>query len=133
MAVRVDLNISLDGFATTKDQTPEDPMGQDWGRLVAAYIATRTFRARVLHDTTGEGTTGIDDQYAEQYFAEIGAEIMGAGMFGLHAHPDESRLARLVGRRAAVPGSGVRAHPHTASVHRDGGRNHLPLPLRDPR
>ncbi len=89
MAVRVDLNISLDGFATTTDQTPEDPMGQDWGRLVAAYIATRTFRARVLHDTTGEGTTGIDDQYAHQYFAEIGAEIMGAGMFGLHAYPDD--------------------------------------------
>ena len=89
MAVRVDLNISLDGFATTTDQTPDDPMGQDWGRLVAAYIATRAFRARVLHDTTGEGTTGIDDQYAEQYFAQIGAEIMGAGMFGLHAYPDD--------------------------------------------
>ena len=89
MAVRVDLNISLDGFATTTDQTPDDPMGQDWGRLVDAYIATRTFRARVLHDTTGEGTTDIDDQYAEQYFAEIGAEIMGAGMFGLHAYPDD--------------------------------------------
>ena len=53
MAVRVDLNISLDGFATTTDQTREDPFGQDWGRLVEAYIATRTFRARVLHDTTG--------------------------------------------------------------------------------
>ena len=89
MAVRVDLNISLDGFATTTDQTPDDPFGQDWGRLVAAYVATRTFRARVLHDTTGEGTTGVDDQYAEEYFAEIGAEIMGAGMFGLHDHPDD--------------------------------------------
>jgi dihydrofolate reductase len=89
MAVRVDLNISLDGFATTTDQTPEDPMGQDWGRLVAAYIATRTFRARVLHDTTGEGTAGVDDEYAKAYFDEIGAEIMGAGMFGLHNHPDE--------------------------------------------
>ena len=89
MAVRVDLNISLDGAATTTDQTPEDPFGQDWGRLVAAYVATRTFRARVLHDTSGEGTTGVDDAYAERYFAEIGAEIMGAGMFGLHDHPDD--------------------------------------------
>jgi len=89
MAVRVDLNISLDGFATTTDQTPDDPMGQDWGRLVAAYVATRTFRARVLHDTSGEGTTGVDDEYAEAYFDEIGAEIMGAGMFGLHDHPDD--------------------------------------------
>jgi dihydrofolate reductase len=87
MAVRVDLNISLDGFATTTDQTPEDPFGKDWGRLVAAYVATRTFRARVLHDTSGEGTTGVDDEYGEAYFDQIGAEIMGAGMFGLHTYP----------------------------------------------
>ena len=84
MAVRVDLNISLDGFATTTDQTPENPFGDDWSRLVAAYAATRTFRERVLHDTSGEGTTGVDDEYAQAYFAEVGAEIMGAGMFGLH-------------------------------------------------
>jgi dihydrofolate reductase len=89
MAVRVDLNISLDGFATTTDQTPENPFGEDWGRLVATYVGTRTFRARVLHDTSGAGTTGLDDRYAEQYFAEIGAEIMGAGMFGLHDHGDD--------------------------------------------
>ena len=48
MAVRVDLNISLDGFATTTDQTPENPFGPDWARLTEAYTATRTFRARVL-------------------------------------------------------------------------------------
>ena len=84
MSVRVDLNISLDGFATTTDQTPENPFGLDWGRLTAAYVATRTFRARVFHDTSGEGTTGVDDDYAQAYFAEVGAEIMGAGMFGLH-------------------------------------------------
>jgi dihydrofolate reductase len=89
MAVRVDMNISLDGFATTTDQTPDDPMGQDWMRLMGPYAATRTFRARVLHDTSGEGTTGVDDAYAEAYFAEIGAEIMGAGMFGLHNFPDD--------------------------------------------
>ncbi|GCD91083.1 dihydrofolate reductase family protein [Nocardioides sp. LS1] len=89
MAVRVDLNISLDGFATTTDQTPENPFGDDWPRLVSAYTATRTFRERVLHDTSGEGTTGVDDAYAQAYFAELGAEIMGAGMFGLHNFPDD--------------------------------------------
>jgi dihydrofolate reductase len=89
MAVRVDLNISLDGFATTTDQTPENPFGDDWPRLVSAYIATRTMRARVLHDTSGEGTTGVDDRYASAYFDGIGAEIMGAGMFGLHNFPDD--------------------------------------------
>jgi len=89
MAVRVDLNISLDGFATTTDQTPEEPFGRDWPRLVDAYTATRTFRARVLHDTSGAGTTGVDEKYAAAYFEEVGAEIMGAGMFGLHDHPDD--------------------------------------------
>lgn len=89
MAVRVDLMISLDGFATTTDQTPEVPFGEDWPRLVGAYTATRTFRERVLKDTSGAGTTGVDDDYAREYFADVGAEIMGAGMFGLHAFPDD--------------------------------------------
>lgn len=89
MAVRVDLIISLDGFATTTDQTPEKPFGEDWSRLVEAYVATRTFQQRVLKDTSGKGTTGLDDKFAQDYFSNIGAEIMGAGMFGLHNFPDD--------------------------------------------
>jgi dihydrofolate reductase len=89
MAVRIDLNLSLDGVVATSDQTPENPMGDDWGRIVEAYVGTRTFRERVLHDATGEGTTGIDDRYATAYFDQVGAEIMGAGMFGLHTFPDD--------------------------------------------
>jgi len=90
MAVRVDLNISLDGFATTTDQTPDNPVGDDWMRLVASYLATRTMRERVFHDTSGAGTTGIDDRYARSYFEGIGAEVMGAGMFELHTFPDDT-------------------------------------------
>ncbi|CAH0138664.1 hypothetical protein SRABI98_00485 [Microbacterium sp. Bi98] len=90
MAVRIDLNVSLDGFATTTDQSPENPFGEDWSRLVAAYTATRTFRSRVLGDTSGAGTTGIDERYAQEYFEGVGAEIMGAGMFGLHQNPDDT-------------------------------------------
>lgn len=87
--VRLDLNISLDGFATTTGQTPENPFGDDWERLTRDYTATRTFRERVLHDDTGAGTTGVDDEYAQRYFADLGAEIMGAGMFGLPEHGDD--------------------------------------------
>ncbi|MDO8732615.1 MAG: dihydrofolate reductase family protein [Actinomycetota bacterium] len=87
--VRVDLNISLDGFATTTDQTPENPFGEDWSRLTEAYVATRTMRARVLGDTSGEGTTDVDEEFAARYFQGIGAEIMGAGMFGFHTFPDD--------------------------------------------
>lgn len=90
MAVRVDLNVSLDGFATTTDQTPEAPIGEDWMRLVAAYAATKTVRQRVFGDTSGAGTTGVDETYARGYFEGIGAEIMGAGMFGLHTYPDDA-------------------------------------------
>lgn len=89
MAVRVDLLISLDGFATTTDQTPDNPFGEDWSRLTHAYVATRTFRAQVFHDTSGAGTTGVDDRYAQGYFENVGAEIMGAGKFGLHNFPDD--------------------------------------------
>ncbi|MGW8481555.1 dihydrofolate reductase family protein [Microbacterium sp. NPDC055903] len=88
--VRIDMMISLDGFATTADQTPENPMGEDWGRLTADYAATRTFRRRVLGESGGEGTTGVDEAHAAAYFEGVGAEIMGAGMFGLHANPDDA-------------------------------------------
>jgi hypothetical protein len=64
-------------------------MGADWERLAVAYAATRTFRERVLGETSGEGTTGLDGAYAAAYFEGVGAEIMVAGMFGLHAFPDE--------------------------------------------
>jgi len=89
VAVRVDLLISLDGFATTADQMPDEPFGRDWPRLVGAYVATKTFRERVFNDTSGQGTTGLDDAYAQEYFTNIGAEIMGAGKFGLHDFPHD--------------------------------------------
>lgn len=89
MRVRADLNVSLDGFGTPTDGTEDNPMGEDWGRLTAAYVATRTFRERVFGDTSGAGTTGVDEKYAAAYFEGIGAEVMGAGMFGLHLNGDD--------------------------------------------
>ncbi len=90
MVIRMDLNISLDGFATTTDQTEENPFGEDWARLVRAFAETKTFHSRVLHDASAEGTDGVDEEYAQARFVNIGAEIMGAGMFGLHNNPNDS-------------------------------------------
>ena len=87
--VRIDLFISLDGYTATTDHSPDNPMGEDWGRLTAAYAATRTFHERVFGDTSGTGTAGIDDSYAAAFFQGVGAEIMGATMFGLHTFPDD--------------------------------------------
>ena len=64
-------------------------MGEDWDRLTTAYTATRTFRKMAFGDTSGAGTTGVDERYAAAFFDGIGAEIMGAGMFGLHSFPDD--------------------------------------------
>ena len=87
--VRLDLNISLDGFASG-GQSETEPMGEDWNQLTKAYVSTRTFLSRVLGDTSGKGTTGVDDKYASKYFEGIGAEILGAGMYGFHAHPEDA-------------------------------------------
>ena len=87
--VRMDLFASLDGY-TPSDPTPDNPMGEDWGRLTSAYSATRTFRENVFGDMSGAGTTGVDDRYAAAHSKGIGSEIMGAGMFGLHAFPDDA-------------------------------------------
>lgn len=87
--VRVDLFASLDGYTSAPGPGSNNPMGDDWDSLTAAYAATRTFRAKVFGDTTGAGTTGIDEKYAQSLSAGVGAEIMGAAMFGLHVNPDD--------------------------------------------
>lgn len=87
--VRVDLFASLDGFTAAPDPAVNNPMGEDWGPLTAAYAATRTFRRNVLGDPSGAGTFGIDDDFAAAFFEGVGAEIMGAAMFGFHANPDD--------------------------------------------
>ena len=83
--VRIDLNISLDGYASSTGYSPENPMGEDWGRLTAAYAATRTFRERVLGDTSGTGTTGIDNSYAAAYFAGVSQNADRATAFDARA------------------------------------------------
>lgn len=87
--VRLSLFASLDGCTAEPDPSSDNPMGPDWAALTAAYAATRTFREKVLGDDSGAGTTGLDDAIARASFTDIGAEIMGAAMFGLHAHPDD--------------------------------------------
>jgi dihydrofolate reductase len=111
--VRMDLFVSLDGYTSATDNTPRNPMGVDWGRLTAAHIATRTFRERVFGDTSGAGTTGLDDLHVAAFFEGVGAEIMGAGMFGLHAYPDDPEWKGWWGDRPPY-GTPVYVLTHTA-------------------
>ena len=120
--VRIDLNISLDGY-TSAGQSSENPMGEDGGPLMASYGATRTVRERVFGDTSGTGTTGIDDSYAAAFFEGVGAEIMGAAMFGLHTFPDDPDWKGWWGDRPPF-GAPVYVLTHTAprpSIPMQGG------------
>lgn len=87
--VRIDLFVSLDGYSSTTDQTPENPMGQDRGRLTAVYASTRTFRARIFGDPSGVGTTGIDELLPRRTLRRCRRRDHGAAMFGLHSFPDD--------------------------------------------
>ena len=121
--VRMDLFLSLDGRTSEPGDNPENPMGEYWGRLTAAYSATRTFHASVFGDTSGTGTTGIDDSYAAAYFEGVGAEIMGAAMFGLHSFPDDPDWKGWWGDEPPF-GTPVYVLSHTAprpSIPMDGG------------
>ena len=121
--VRVDLFVSLDGYTSVTDNDPENPMGLDWGRLITAYAATRTFREQVFGDTSGAGTTGLDDSFAAAFFTGVGAEIMGATMFGLHSFPDDPNWKGWWGDRPPF-GTPVYVLTHTAprpSIPMEGG------------
>ncbi|WP_431278222.1 dihydrofolate reductase family protein [Leifsonia poae] len=121
--VRIDLFASLDGYTAGIDPSSDNPMGEDWGRLTAAYTATRTFRKNIFGDTSGDGTTGVDDAYAAAFFEGVGAEIMGATMFGLHAHPDDAAWKGWWGDRPPF-GTPVYVLTHTAprpSIPMEGG------------
>jgi dihydrofolate reductase len=121
--VRIDLFLSLDGRTAEIGDSPENPMGEDWGRLTAAYAATRTFRERVFGDTSGAGTTGLDDAYAASFFEGVGAEIMGASMFGLHSFPADPEWKGWWGDQPPF-GTPVYVLTHTAprpAIPMDGG------------
>lgn len=120
---RIDLFSSLDGYTAAPDPAADNPMGDDWDALTAAYAATRTFREKVFGDTSGAGTTGIDDRYARASFEGVGAEIMGAAMFGLHAHPEDADWKGWWGDRPPF-GCPVYVLTHSApraSLPMDGG------------
>jgi dihydrofolate reductase len=119
----MDLFTSLDGYTASSDNPAENPMGEDWGRLTAAYAQTRTFHEKVFGDTSGTGTTGVDDSYAVAFFENVGAEIMGASMFGLHAFPDDPDWKGWWGDQPPF-GTPVYVLTHTAprpSIRMDGG------------
>lgn len=71
--------ISIDGFGAGPNQSLENPLGVGGGNLHQWFIPTKTFQQNVLGKS--DGTTGVDNEIAENGFKNIGAWILGRNMF----------------------------------------------------
>jgi dihydrofolate reductase len=88
LALVQNFSVSLDGFGTGEVQSLETPFGHAGQRLHEWMFATRWGSS--MFGSPGN-TGGVDDAFARQFDAGIGAEIMGAGKFGppgWHEDPD---------------------------------------------
>jgi len=73
------ISVSLDGFVAGPNQTVENPLGEGGEGLHDWTVATESWRRR--HDKEG-GEPGPDSDVVEETTRNIGAQIMGRGMFG---------------------------------------------------
>jgi dihydrofolate reductase len=82
-------SISIDGFGAGPNQSVENPLGIGGLTLHEWLFPTRAFQRMHGKD---DGATGIDDDFANRGFENIGAWIMGRNMFGpvRGPWPDES-------------------------------------------
>ena len=71
--------ISLDGFCAGPQQDLNNPMGIGGMALHEWLFPTRMFKRMIGQDG---GETGVDNDFAERGFENIGASIMGRNMFG---------------------------------------------------
>jgi dihydrofolate reductase len=71
--------VSLDGYGAGPDQDLHHPLGVGGPELMQWFFPTRLWQRMHGH---AEGETGVDNELAEQGFANIGAWILGRNMFG---------------------------------------------------
>jgi dihydrofolate reductase len=81
-------SVSLDGYGAGPKQSLQEPLGVGGETLHHWVFGTRTFRK--IFGNEGGGT-GVDDDFAQRGFANVGAWILGRNMFGpvRGAWPDE--------------------------------------------
>jgi dihydrofolate reductase len=70
--------ISLDGFGAGPNQNLDNPLGVGGVDLHQWFFPTRSFQK--MHGK-GDGTTGIDNDFAERGWDRVGAWILGRNMF----------------------------------------------------
>jgi dihydrofolate reductase len=79
--VRVEsFSISIDGYGAGPQQSVDHPLGIGGENLHEWFLPTRTFQ-KAVRGADG-GTTGLDDDFAQRGFRNVGAWILGRNMFG---------------------------------------------------
>jgi dihydrofolate reductase len=77
--VRAHISVSLDGYVAGPNQSEENPLGEGGEGLHEWVIQLRAWREP--HGMEG-GEENVSSQVVEDEKANVGAEIMGRGMFG---------------------------------------------------
>jgi len=78
--VRVNaFSISLDGYGAGPHQSLQNPLGEGGTTLHEWFYPTRTFQRMIGQD---DGTTGVDNEFAERGMEDLGAWVLGRNMFG---------------------------------------------------
>ena len=72
-------SVSADGYGAGPDQSLANPLGIGGMALHEWVFPTRTFQK--MFDR-GEGSTGVDEEFAAAGFENLGAWILGRNMFG---------------------------------------------------
>jgi dihydrofolate reductase len=72
-------SVSLDGYGAGLDQSKENPLGRRGEELHEWIFPTRMFQKMYGQ---GGGTEGVDNDFAEKSFENLGAWILGRNMFG---------------------------------------------------
>jgi len=82
--------VSMDGYGAGPSQSQKEPLGVGGEQLHTWFLPTRTFQSMVVKKEGG--TTGVDDDFAQRGFRNVGAWILGRNMFGpvRGPWPDES-------------------------------------------
>jgi dihydrofolate reductase len=72
-------SVSLDGYGAGPRQSLQAPLGEGGEELHEWMFPTDTARKRIFGG--GEGTKGVDDDFAAAGFENVGAWILGRNMF----------------------------------------------------
>lgn len=77
---RCNITMSLDGYVAGPNQSVDNPLGEGGERLHDWVVKLRSWRE--MHGDMSGGETGTADDTHREWYANIGATIMGRNMFG---------------------------------------------------